>query len=212
MFECGTCGKEFRAGWEAREQHCDATGHDRPRFECDTCDACFRNERALLNHMSAKDHFTWRCGDCGEVFPDEDELEDHEIDEHLYCSECDRYFTTQNGIEMHLNTSRAHREEEVDCPFCTDWFATATGMVHHLEQGACSNAPSLNRDEIYRFVRSKDPQGTMSKNLLDWKPEWKTTFEATDKTWNGQGYECYFCHGTFSGLTGLNAHLNSSVQ
>lgn len=72
-FMCGTCGKVFPAGWRARDQHCDALGHQPPAFECDTCPRYFRTEHARYQHMEACGHFvveaseeTHECGrsDC----------------------------------------------------------------------------------------------------------------------------------------------------
>jgi hypothetical protein len=121
MFECGDCGKAFPSGWRARDQHCDATGHRRPQFECDTCDAYFGSKSALWQHMSAKRHFSddtnsyshgssdgyyqypeqyWDCARCGESFVTEEGCNDHMIEDHLYCYDCDRYFMNYNNIKQ----------------------------------------------------------------------------------------------------------------
>lgn len=112
MYECGTCGKAFRAGLQAREQHCDATGHSPPRFECDSCDAYFRSERAMLQHMSATGHFDddsnydddsdygVECTHCDLTFDTLDQREDHEVEDHFYCHDCDRTFVNYGAIEM----------------------------------------------------------------------------------------------------------------
>ncbi|KAK1830091.1 hypothetical protein QBC39DRAFT_117082 [Podospora conica] len=211
MFECGDCSRAFPAGWSARENHCRATGHSRPRFECDKCDAHFRNERARWNHMSQANHFDWDCQFCDETWPNEEALDNHYIDDHNWCESCDRWFQNSNNIRAHLN-SRIHRGQNICCPFCSSQFTTATGMVHHLERGGCSGAPRLNRDEIYRFVRSRDPSGIISKKLIGWTGEEDVTYEANNRAWNGSGYECYLCHKEFSLLQGLNQHLNSAVR
>ncbi|KAK0648718.1 hypothetical protein B0T16DRAFT_427714 [Cercophora newfieldiana] len=210
MFECGDCGKEFPAGWQARDKHCRLTGHSRPEFECDRCDAWFRSERARWQHMEAKNHFFWGCNDCNETWPTEVQRENHEIDEHCYCRECDRYFSSDNGIQMHLR-SRVHRVDSVLCPFCQASYTTATGLVHHLERGSCPRAPFIDRDDIYRFVRSKDPNGLISKKLLGWEYD-SVKYEATSRAWNGQAYGCYFCHKAFDSLVALNSHLNSGTH
>ncbi|KAK3948204.1 hypothetical protein QBC32DRAFT_352177 [Pseudoneurospora amorphoporcata] len=53
---------------------------------------------------------------------------------------------------------------------------------------------SLNRDSIYKFVRSKDPGGLISKNLVGWEGTFDTTYTCTDRARNsgtgvsGSGY------------------------
>ncbi|KAL2128841.1 hypothetical protein VTI74DRAFT_8573 [Chaetomium olivicolor] len=219
MFECGTCGKSFPAGCRARDQHCEATGHDIPDFECDTCDAYFGSEHARQQHMRAKGHFYekeeeetpgWECRRCNNVFWTEQECRDHMVENHLYCADCDRHFMSYNNIKQHLN-SKTHRGSTVSCPFCPATYTTAAGMTHHLERGACPRAPHLNRDEIYRFVRSKDPNGVISKHSITWHKN-APTYSATEMAWNGCFYECYFCEREFSSLHGLNQHLNSPAH
>ncbi|KAK4130590.1 hypothetical protein BT67DRAFT_410561 [Trichocladium antarcticum] len=223
MFECGSCVRAFPSGWRARDQHCNATGHDLPAFECDTCDLYFPNERLRLNHMRYNGHFQdnasscssiageYECNQCSWSFHTEDDRNKHYIEDHLYCEDCDRNFISLNNIRMHLN-SRAHRANSIKCPFCTASYTTATGMTHHLERGACPNAPNLNRDQIYQFVRSKDPNGLISKNTIAWHDERNTTYVASGKSWNGSSYECYFCHREFGKLPSLNQHLASDVH
>jgi hypothetical protein len=119
MYACGTCGKEFWAGWKARDNHCRSTGHRAPKFECDTCDRCFSSEQARLNYMDAKNHHfnddyasseytsdsseegceEWYCAMCTAYFDTEEECQDHEVQEHFYCCKCERSFVSYNGIK-----------------------------------------------------------------------------------------------------------------
>lgn len=85
-------------------------------------------------------------------------------------------------------------------------------MTHHLESGSCRNAPSLNRDSIYKFVRSKDPSGLVSKKLIGWEGSSQNTYSCTDRAWNGRMWECYLCHRGFGTMHGLNQHLNSPAH
>lgn len=110
---------------------------------------------------------------------------------------------------QHLKSS-AHRGSNISCPLCMQGFTTATGVVHHLERGACPNTNNMNRNTLYKFVRAKDPHGVISKKLIGWHEESK--YEATDRAWNGYGYKCYFCNRLFSQLSGLNQHLRSPVR
>ncbi|KAH7150369.1 hypothetical protein B0J13DRAFT_287648 [Dactylonectria estremocensis] len=190
MWPCGTCGREFDAGWdggfEARDQHCRALGHSIPHFE--------RN-------------YAYECSCCDGRFKTDAKRKDHEHSDHLYCAECDRDFDNWNNIQQHLNSSR-HRASGIQCPFCKKTCRTATGLTHHLERGGCPNAP-LDRDRLYRAVRERDPQGIISNKFLEWYGS--RTFEATEMSFNTNlnAYECYLCHRLFDALTSLNAHLSS---
>ncbi|KAK1961225.1 hypothetical protein LY78DRAFT_741036 [Colletotrichum sublineola] len=219
-FTCGTCWREFPAGWHSREQHLNATGHQAPFHECDTCDRFFGSSQAVEQHMNALDHWAsdasdgdaeqFECDDCSDCFSDEDDLREHEVEDHYYCDPCDRYFQSYSNIRQHLN-SRVHRISTLDCPFCKKTCNTATGLVHHLEQGACPNAP-LDRDKLYQAVRQRDPKGLISKNLLGWHGS--PTYRATERAYNptARAYECYLCHRHFGALNSLDSHLNSTVH
>lgn len=105
MFECGTCGKGFPAGWAARDNHCRSTGHSPPTYECDTCDAWFYAHHSKWQHMEAKNHFAWKCDDCVETWPTEEQLKEHQVDDHFYCAGCDRYFNSRNNLKMVSSSS-----------------------------------------------------------------------------------------------------------
>ncbi|KAF4415801.1 hypothetical protein FACUT_13114 [Fusarium acutatum] len=96
----------------------------------------------------------------------------------------------------------------VTCPFCPAHYNAASGIVHHLEQGACPNAP-LDRDTLHQEVRRRDPTGSICNRLLVWQET--VTYQATALAFNihyGQ-YECYFCGDLFRQLSSLNQHLAS---
>ncbi|KAK1585442.1 uncharacterized protein LY79DRAFT_268288 [Colletotrichum navitas] len=219
-FTCGTCWREFPAGWHSREQHLNATGHQVPSNECDTCDRFFGSSQAVQQHMNALNHWAsdvsdddgpvFECDDCYDCFSDEDDLREHEVQDHYYCDPCDRYFQNHNNIRQHLN-SKIHRSGTIECQFCKKSCKTATGLVHHLEQGACPKAP-LDRDKLYQAVRQRDPNGLISKKLLEWHGS--PTYKATERAYNStvRAYECYLCHRHFGALQSLDSHLNSTAH
>ncbi|KAK3376579.1 hypothetical protein B0T24DRAFT_222474 [Lasiosphaeria ovina] len=177
--------------------------------QCGTCDRWFGSCHARRQHMNALGHDAWDCNRCDLAWETEDDIKGHEVDAHYHCRDCDRDFQNLNNIRMHLN-SRAHRPQVACCPFCLKGFTTATGVAHHLEAGACQNASSLGRDEIYRIVRAKDRYGLITKHLIGWKGSFE--YEASTRSWNGGGFECYLCHREFTTLRGLNQHLNSPAH
>ncbi|KXX77140.1 Zinc finger X-chromosomal protein [Madurella mycetomatis] len=186
-------------------------GHHAPAFECDACTRYFDSERARFQHMEALNHFEWECSVCDETWPTDTRRTEHEYDDHYYCRQCQEPFRNQNDLKMHLN-SRTHRGQQIQCPFCKGSFTTATGLTHHVEAGSCPNAAGLTRDTLYKFVRSKDPNSVITKNLIGWHGS--TQYEANDQSynWERQGWECYLCHGIFRLLQSLNQHLNSPVH
>ncbi|WOO83374.1 Zinc finger protein [Vanrija pseudolonga] len=217
-FLCGTCWKEFPAGWRARESHCNATGHQRPAYECDTCPHHFNSQHACNPHMGAKGHFgdysdddeDWECrdDDCWDTFASEADRDAHEHDDHDFCGDCDRYFDNANNLRMHLN-SRTHRSDTLACPLCKRDFVSATGLAHHLERGACPRAPNLDRMGVYRLVRELDPHHWFTNRVVEYT---KATYTADENTWNGSGYECSKCYREFRSLNSLNQHLWSGTH
>jgi hypothetical protein len=196
-----------------------ATGHEPPDFECDTCDRYFGSKRAVEQHMDDLDHWAessesegpaHECDHCDEAFNDEGDLRNHEAKQHFYCVVCDRPFQDWNSISHHLR-SKLHRATTVQCFFCKEMHGTATGLVHHLERGSCTKAP-LSRDKLYQVVCQRDPNGIISKKLLTWSGT--ISYEATEKAWNHRvgAYECYLCHRPFGKLASLNQHLSSPTH
>lgn len=104
-------------------------------------------------------------------------------------------------FQKHLN-SRVHRGSHVPCPFCNRTFVTASGLSAHLENGGCKSAP-LDRQAVHRMVSGRDPGQLVTRKQL----EYNATYEATDRAWNGEGYECYLCHQEYSSLGALNRHV-----
>lgn len=127
-----------------------------------------------------------------------------------------RWLTTHRP-HQHLK-SRTHLGTPITCPFCTTRHTTAAGLTHHLERGGCPKAPNLDRESLYRLVRSRDPNGVLTKKLLGWDDSSSgsspttMSYEATARAWNGRHYECYFCHRGFGSLRGLNQHLASPAR
>ncbi|KAK7426990.1 hypothetical protein QQZ08_006417 [Neonectria magnoliae] len=149
-----------------------------------------------------------QCQICDFHYPSEKQLKSHQIEDPLYCAECNRTFRNGNNIQQHLNSALHRPKADINCPFCARSNGTATGLVHHLERGACPNAP-LDRDTLYRAIRQRDPDGVISKKMLEWHGS--DTYEATSRAWNSRcsAYECYLCHQLFNTLGALNQHLAS---
>ncbi|KAG4274505.1 hypothetical protein FPRO04_14497 [Fusarium proliferatum] len=107
MSTCGTCWRQFPAGWQSRQQHMNATGHEAPEFECETCDRYFGSQKAVEQHMNDLDHWdessesediVYECDHCDDKFDDENELHNHEAQDHFYCVLCSRPFQDRHSI------------------------------------------------------------------------------------------------------------------
>lgn len=106
-YECETCGKAFPAGGHARDQHCEDTGHCSPEFECPSCPRWFNSEQACEQHIDATGHYweTWDsdgygCRCCMDTWATEMDRDDHEQEDHFYCSECDRFFDSYYSLDQ----------------------------------------------------------------------------------------------------------------
>ncbi|KAF6818093.1 hypothetical protein CMUS01_11972 [Colletotrichum musicola] len=123
---------------------------------------------------------------------------------------CDRDLSTWNGVQQHLKSS-VHRQTGISCPFCGVERGTATGLVHHLERGACPKAP-VDRDALYLAVRRRDPNRIISKKLLEFHGS--PSYSATENSynWHLDAYECYLCNNLYSKLSSLNQHLSSPAH
>ncbi|KAF5656031.1 zinc finger OZF [Fusarium circinatum] len=101
-----------------------------------------------------------------------------------------------------------YRQTRTTCPFCSKDCRVTSGMVHHLEVGACPKSP-LDRDTLYQEVRGRDPHGYICNTLALWQET--VAYQTTDLAFNvSKGkYECYFCGDLFGRLSNLNQHLAS---
>lgn len=208
---CGDCGRSFTS-LQARQQHMNALGHRSPEYECDTCDRYFDSWEDAAQHMNMQGHWGDQflrstevsCEFCFDFF---DDIEQHEVDCHCYCRPCDRHFLNSNNISQHLK-SRVHLGANLSCPFCRKAYTVATGIAHHLESGACPNAP-VDRQLLYRAIARYDERGQFTNKHVQ-----QVTYAVTDRAYNSliNAWECYLCHRAFNLRSSLNQHLNSPAH
>ena len=83
-------------------------------------------------------------------------------------------------------------------------------MILHLESGSCRSG--VNRRVVDTFVREYDRNNVITnpaRLLTGGDSNSDITYIATEASWNGSSYECYFCHSSFRSLISLNQHLAS---
>ncbi|KAK3380137.1 hypothetical protein B0T24DRAFT_590631 [Lasiosphaeria ovina] len=164
-FECGTCRKAFAAGYQARDDHCLSTGHEPPRNECERCPLYFVNKYWVNRHMAHANHWGYECQTCHQTFKTLGQCNYHERQHSdAYCGGCSQSFGSSHDFEQHLRSCGAIHPLP-SCVFCNEEMSSAGSVCSHIESGSCRAAPHLNRDEVYRFVRLKDPDGVISKNM-----------------------------------------------
>ncbi|KAJ5794296.1 transcriptional regulator family: C2H2 zinc finger [Penicillium paradoxum] len=213
--ECQTCDREFRTQ-NACNQHMNSLDHWAPTFDCETCSREFESQSAANQHMNSKGHWlpTVPCETCTMKFQTQ-----HSADNHMeslghyknYCRECDRRFKNENCLRQHLN-SKIHRGTGISCFFCPAKFVTPSGVSHHLETGACPQAPTMNRDMIHRMIQQLDPNGIICKKQIGWHDEENVQYLVTQHAFNGHNWVCYICKKCFNAPKSLESHLNSSVH
>lgn len=216
LYECDSCTRNFRTP-HARDQHMTAINHWIYSYECETCDARFSSDYACDAHMDDEDHWSYpyQCETCTLAFRAEDDLDEHQQDEghyeQLYCKSCDRYFQSANNKDQHMK-SRVHQGSTLPCPFCQKTFTTASGVSHHIETGSCPIARQLDRAAVHRILGQRDPKGFITERLIGWHDSSLSAEWDPNSAWNGQGYDCYICHRSFSTPHGLRQHITSPVH
>jgi hypothetical protein len=100
--------------------------------------------------------------------------------------------------------------DSIKCPFCKNAYTTASGVTVHLESGTCTSG--LNRAKINGIVRQLDRNNVITRPMLTMPGYDRVEMIATDRAWNGRGYQCYLCAKEFSSLNGLNNHIKSPVH
>ncbi|KFA80211.1 hypothetical protein S40288_09890 [Stachybotrys chartarum IBT 40288] len=183
-FTCGTCWREFPAGWNSREQHLKAKGHQAPPFECNCCDRYFGGQHAVEQHMNALGHWVdedyYECDDCSETFPDEQELHDHEngMLHNSTAQPCLRSrdpnsFLTKKLLTMsnegnYEATESAFNtwENAYECYFCHRRFERIGSLNQHL------NSPA-HKENLYHCPNSRCGKdfGTLAAVVNHWESE-----------------------------------------
>ena len=72
------------------------------------------------------------------MFTSELELCNHNLQEHPYCPDCERPFTSRGNLENHRR-SKMHNDKRYPCPMpdCPERFTSRMAVVLHIETGEC---------------------------------------------------------------------------
>ncbi|KAL4260924.1 Zinc Finger C2H2-type Transcription Regulator [Pleurotus pulmonarius] len=235
-FECSVCDRQFRS-FVALSDHCRSTAHG---AWCMPCQRFFVNDQSLSQHINASPKHAFDSDDSSEVYSSDDDetSSEEEDDEEPYCQGCSRWFVNVMSLHAHLrdsplhnwcfqcsrdfstNTalnqhtqSLAHKDRDLQCPFCRVMFKSPSGVAFHVESGC----HKINRHQVTAAVHALGIVPTISVNRRlqgssNSFPTTLTTYIATEASFNGSKYDCYLCNRKFRTLSGLNAHLNSPAH
>ncbi|CDO76264.1 hypothetical protein BN946_scf184470.g22 [Trametes cinnabarina] len=207
---CRECNKDFASPWALKQHYVQSPRHP----YCQVCEILFDAWDELDDHYNEDHHF---CDDCRRIFNSESGLHEHRRQSHAerYCVDCKRMFRNANNLDQHRR-SAVHQGRTVTCPMrgCGKAFVSNAALILHLESGGCVSR--MNREQINRIMERVDrgniitnpsrliTGGSSGERVLG---QW-----ATDRAWNGAGYECYLCHRTYRSLPALNQHLQSAAH
>jgi len=181
---------------------------------CDRCDRPFGTVGSLNQHkQNSLNHYL--C--CGKDFLTYSRQQQHWSGSptHHYCLDCDRHFQNENNFVNHRNSS-IHHPKDILCPSgCGMSFVSNSALVLHLEAGYCSSG--INRDSVNRFVRRYDRNNVITdpSRFITYgsgDDDEDISYIATRESWNGSGFECYFCNNVYRKLKQLNQHLASPAH
>lgn len=156
----------------------DPIHHRGDRFKCNDCSRWFSSKTARRRHRTSTGCADppvsqFRCCDCDEDFDFQLDLSMHLNDERIhpprvvialgpsaaYCEECKKIFKSTKALEQHLGS--VIHNPIMECTACLGGngcgrvFHTPSGMLAHLESGACPS--KLTRRMIDDLVIANDP-------------------------------------------------------
>ena len=114
---CETCGKSFanKSCLKTHQLHVHQKYSE--ELPCDVCGKFFRTRELLKQHQE-REHSEcprFACNTCGQRFGSNYHLKRHEIihtDEEFPCELCSRRFKRKDGLETHMSTIHAPRNNE----------------------------------------------------------------------------------------------------
>jgi len=196
---CRTCDRDFTTRDGLEKHWINSSRHAYCRY----CDEHFSDRDELGDHYDTEHHL---CALCSKVFLNELGFHEHNRQSHPYCVECKRVFQSANNLRAHLNSS-VHTPKAFSCG-CGQAYVSKSALLLHMESGYCKRG--MNRQRLNDAIIALDRSNVITNPArLIGGPGQHVHSWATERSWNGEAYECYFCHSTFRSLKALNAHLQS---
>ncbi|KAF2743598.1 hypothetical protein M011DRAFT_220004 [Sporormia fimetaria CBS 119925] len=207
---CARCQRNFRTSDALNQHRRNSSFH----HECPNCDFDATSWEELLQHCRETGCRT-ACQGCNDG---DGELWDWTVNNqrkrywrhvrrHNVCTDCERHFETPNSLEQHKIT---HRTADYECLVCDRSFKTYSGMILHLESGACESghdiidvneaAATCDTHHCVQFLDHHYRQAMLARQDLE-------------EIYNEPvyPYECPRCDTFFTKASSLFQHVESSV-
>lgn len=171
------------------------------------------------------------CPVCGIIFPTKTAAIEHRKDEHgdlsnqKHCEKCNRYFASENQLQIHIRYSRAHNQ----CPDCGKNLPAMHMPKHRAEQHQYCQPCNVYYDTAAAFTEHQDPQEPMREECPDYGQGLHSLHERTAHLNNGEcpkgngddnfdpsdikstkTYTCPSCDRVFVGVIALLDHVEDN--
>nr|CAD7259882.1 unnamed protein product [Timema shepardi] len=130
--KCNICGAEVRFLKAHLEIH-----SDDPRYQCESCGACFTTKNALSGHKykaHSKKNNNYCCDQCGKLFGSYDRLDSHKRshsgNRDFLCDRCGLAFIFHTNFRRHMLNHEGRKLFK--CSFCTYVAYQAKSLDRHL--------------------------------------------------------------------------------
>ena len=121
VFDCNVCGKQFKSGIHLK-QHVKYVHSDTRRWNCDECDAKFKQKRDLRIHVFNKHNVNYSTEDY-----DENQSKTSKV---IKCEQCEATFWYRKNLSAHMKTKHTIGES-FQCDKCNSIFKNKKTMVAH---------------------------------------------------------------------------------
>lgn len=187
------------------------------------CLLCLKKYQTKLNLEKHKCDFyknynlSLPCTYCSETFPSAQKMYIHRkihLTNNLYCSLCDKKFTTEAGLKYHL---KGHNNiQDYKCPYCEKKFTASTNLSTHIKARHTLDKPF----SCTLCDRQFSTKGHLQKHGLSHEEKkclctvcgkgFYQNSHLTHHMWIHKGikpFQCEFCKSGFTTRASLNRHL-----
>ena len=226
LYNCDLCGKGLRSAYSMRKHRRQI--HE-ARFYCGQCDANFRLEDALNNHIEFQHTGNigrYDCHDCYKSFTTNANLTDHKnfVHKGLYnkCNLCNETFTSKGSKRNHQITK--HTGKTFFCHLCEKSFLWQNNLITHIgskHEGKkidCGDCPSsfAYRTHFITHKKMKHPKSIIEPTFKCSQCEKGfgveryliTHIKRMHEGTPGK-YDCDKCDKNFQNMGSLEAHEKS---
>ncbi|XP_068425207.1 zinc finger protein 1035 [Clinocottus analis] len=238
-YRCSKCDFSFTGPLQLAEH---MSTHREENFPCDICNRVFPSKSSRVEHRKShskashyppppflgKEHeksaslsegssvspkeLKYRCGVCGERFPDPEELSEHgcmEAKERPYpCSDCHQHFLHASHLKKHRNSHHmSWSNGEYPCNQCNSSFFTSQQFLRHLKSHSDTAAENKHNTEGTDWAPSPDFICPVCHQCFANATELINHFP----THANGSFECNICKTTFSSRSTLEEHERRHV-